>query len=495
MDYPDCSMAELILNTCERYPGGVAYTFMWQQVKYKRLADKIFKAAAAFEKRGITPGDRVLLCLPNVPQAVLSLYALNLLGAVAVFVHPLSSEGELDYFVKNSKAKLILTLDMFKDKFSTDIPIITKWNAFMRSGRQAVVPLSGNRADEPAVILYSGGTTGYPKGIVLSNLNFNALAAQTASAAGNLEPGLRMLAVMPIFHGFGLGICVHTALANGLRCDLVPRFSIKTFARKMRKANYIAGVPTLFEALLNAASLKNADLRRLKGVFCGGDTLPVSLKRRFDEFLTEHGAAVRLREGYGMTECVTASCLTPPDTEREGSIGLPYPDMFYKTLAGGELCLRGPSVMLGYLDDPTATANALQIHPDGHLWLHTGDLGRVDEDGYVYFLGRLKRVIMSSGYSVYPSQIERVLNEHPLVKNSCVIAVPHPYKMQIPKAFVVLCDSSAEVNDVTDELFAHLRRNVAKYALPRELVFIDALPTTKLGKVDYSVLETNPQYS
>ncbi|MDR2606471.1 MAG: AMP-binding protein, partial [Oscillospiraceae bacterium] len=471
----------------EQWRRETAYGFMGFKTSYAALARQIRKSADAFRTLGVAKGDRVLLCLPNVPQAIQALYGLNLLGAVAVFAHPLSSEGELAYYIENSDAKAVVTLKMFADKFRTELPVITNWSKFLRSGK-IPAELPAVSADDPAVILYSGGTTGYPKGIVLSNLSFNALALQTAEAAQCIQRGKCMLAVMPVFHGFGLGICVHTALVHGCQCALVPRFSVSTFANLMKKANYIAGVPTLYEALLSAKELKRADLSRLMGVFCGGDTLSPELKRRFDAFLKERGATVRLREGYGMTECVTASCLTPPnaDDEKEGSIGLPYPDTYYKTLDSGEICLRGPTLMLEYLGNPALTAEALQRHADGHVWLHTGDLGRIDADGYIYFLGRLKRVIVTSGYNVYPPQIERVLNSYPGIKTSAVIGVPHPYKMQVPKAFIVPADG-AEID--LAKLREHLEKNVAKYALPKEIVTLKAMPTTKIGKVSYSVLE------
>jgi len=480
-------MAEFVLRNANGWMNKIAYSFMGFGISYRSLATRIHKAAAAFAQMGIGQGDCVLLCLPNVPQAIHALYGLNLLGAIAVFAHPLSSEGELEFYIKDSNAKAVVTLKMFEDKFHTELPVITKWGQFLRSGkRQAELPAVA--ANDPAVILYSGGTTGYPKGIVLSNLNFNALALQTAESSQCIECGGKMLAVMPVFHGFGLGICIHTALVHGCRSILVPRFTVSSYAKLMKKANYVAGVPTLYEALLSAKELKNADLSRLKGVFCGGDTLSPELKSRFDEFLKAHGATVRLREGYGMTESVTASCLTPPYAadEKVGSIGLPYPDMYYKILDSGEICMRGPTLMLGYLNNPELTAETMKLHDDGYVWLHTGDLGRVDEDGYVYFHGRIKRVIITSGYNVYPPQIERVLNSFPGIKTSAVIGVPHPYKMQVPKAFVVPQDG-----DKIDigELREHLSKNVAKYAMPKEIVLLKSMPQTKVGKVNYPLLE------
>jgi long-chain acyl-CoA synthetase len=244
-------------------------------------------------------------------------------------------------------------------------------------------------------------------------------------------------------------------LMQGGRCQLIPRFNIQTYAKLLKKLkpNLIAGVPTLYEALLRVPDMAGVDLSCLKGVFSGGDSLSADLKKRLDRFLAEHNATVQVREGYGTTECVTASCLTPYHMAKEGSTGIPFPDTYYKIAATGtcdeapfgkegEICLSGPSVMLGYLDNPEETAAALKTHDDGLLWLHTGDSG-YGRDGFLYFRQRIKRMIVTSGYSVYPSQIENVLDAHEYVHMSCVIGVPDPYKVQKVKAFVMLAPGTA----------------------------------------------------
>ena len=292
-----------------------------------------------------------------------------------------------------------------------------KWRAFLQHGDAYEQPYLVKRtAEDPAAILFSGGTTGVTKGILLSNLNFNSLGLQTIAMATTFEPGQSMLAAMPMFHGFGLGVCIHTMLIAGGTCILVPRVSVESYARLLKKEqpNYIAGVPTLFEGITRNPYMHDVNLACLKGVFSGGDSLSIELKKKFDLFLQEHGATVQVREGYGTTECVTASCLTPYDMYREGSIGLPFPDTYYKIVKvgttdevpygeEGEICLTGPSMMMGYVNQPEETANAMRVHPaDGCTWVHTGDLGYMDTDGFVYFRQRIKRMIVTSGYNVYP---------------------------------------------------------------------------------------------
>jgi long-chain acyl-CoA synthetase len=313
---------------------------------------------------------------------------------------------------------------------------------------------------------------------------------------------MKMLSIMPVFHGFGLGVGIHTALIGGAACILVPQFSVKIYADtlKKHKPNLIPGVPTLFEALLRAEDLDGVDLSFLKGIFSGGDSLSPELKKKVDAFLTAHGSTEQIREGYGTTECVTASCLTPKSYARSGSIGVPFPDTFYKIVkpgtheecdpnTEGEICISGPTVMLGYMDNPTETAQTLQQHGDGRVWLHTGDLGHMDEDGFVYFRQRLKRMIITSGYNVYPSQLENIIDGHDKVLLSCVIGIKDQYRGQKIKAYVVPMPGIEPTEALKQEILDYCSDKIAKYALPREVEFRTELPKTLVGKVAYRVLE------
>ena len=470
-------------------------------------------------------------------------YAVNKIGAIANMVHPLSGEKEIEFCLKESASVVCLTLDQFYGKFENirnNIPLrsliltsikdalspikkkgyylaegrkikkvpanaeIVWWEKFLRDGARYHGPFHAVRkSEDPAVILYSGGTTGTMKGILLSNMNFNALSQQIIATNPMFKPGDKMLAVMPIFHGFGLGVCIHSMLASGGRCLLIPRFNPESYAKllKKHKPNFIAGVPTLYEALLRIKSLDRVDLSCLKGVFSGGDSLSIELKKRFDAFLANHNASIPVREGYGTTECVTASCLTPSHMAKEGSIGLPFPDTFYKIVKPGteeevpygeegEICLAGPTVMMEYINNPEETANTLRRHKDGLTWVHTGDLGMMDDEGFIYFRQRIKRMIVTSGYNVYPSRIENILDAHELVHMSCVIGVPDPYKIQKVAAFVVLKPYVKVSEDEARKiLLEYCSKHVAKYAMPAYIEFRDMLPKTLVGKVAYRVLE------
>ncbi|MDD5927422.1 MAG: AMP-binding protein [Firmicutes bacterium] len=543
LEYFQGSMYDKVAQIAVNYPNYIAYDFMGGKVKYKDFIKKVDECARALAAIGVKEGEKVTICMPNAPQAVIMFYAINKIGAIANMVHPLSSEKEIEFYLKESASVVCITLDQFYGKFEDirgNVPLrsliitsikdvlspikkkgyylaagrkikkvpanaeIVWWEKFLKDGADYHGPFHVVReADDPAVILYSGGTTGTTKGILLSNLNFNALSQQIIATNPMFKPGDKMLAVMPIFHGFGLGVCIHSMLANGGRCLLIPRFNPQSYAKllKKHKPNFIAGVPTLYEALLRIKSLNGVDLSCLKGVFSGGDSLSIELKKRFDTFLKEHNATIPVREGYGTTECVTASCLTPSHWAKEGSIGLPFPDTFYKIVkpgteeevpydVEGEICLAGPTVMMEYINNPEETANTLRRHADGLTWVHTGDLGMMDEDGFIYFRQRIKRMIVTSGYNVYPSQIENVLDAHEYVHMSCVIGVPDALKMQKVVAFVVLKPGiKVSEEEARESIMEHCRKYVAKYAMPADIQFREDMPKTLVGKVAYRMLE------
>ncbi len=545
IDYPQLTMFQLVQSTARKYSSANAIEFMGRKITYSEFVNNVELVAKSLTSIGIREGDVITISMPNCPQAIYTFYALNRIGAIANMIHPLSAKSEITFYLNVSNSKGILTLDQFYDKvvearkdcdhtviiimakIADELPTHLKypyivsnlgkypskanaaysivWNDFIHLGKTYPFPLEKMpfQIDRCAVILYSGGTTGTTKGIMLSDLNFNACALQSRQAIEiEYEPGLKILAVMPIFHGFGLGISIHTCLVAGICCDLVPQFNVKTYGQMLakRKPNFIAGVPTLYEALLRTDSLDKVDLSFLKGMYSGGDSLSIELKAKVDTFLKEHGATIQVREGYGTTECVTASCLTPTNDYRPGSIGLPYPDTTYTICTPGttdsvpvgeegEICLSGPSVMLGYLNNKEENSIALQEHPDGKIYLHTGDLGSMDEDGFVYFKQRIKRMIITSGYNVYPSQIENVIDANPKVLISCCIGVPDPYKIQKIKAFVVPKPGVVVDDALKKELLEYCKQHIVKYAIPYDIEFRDELPKTLVGKVAYRELE------
>ncbi|WP_308617258.1 AMP-binding protein [uncultured Eubacterium sp.] len=544
LDYPKGSMYEAVRESAitKKKMNSVAYEFQGKKTNYKHFLNKIEVLGKAYKSIGIDEGDMVTVCMPNTPQGVDTFYALNRIGAVPAMIHPLSAVGEIAFYINSTQSKAVLVVDLFYEKvlealkqvkhpvkvvvahIKDELPFplnmlypltvkkkpaplpkdnknVIDWSDFISGGKKVKLSDKFPKAEDTAVILFSGGTTGTSKGIKLTNLNMNALAAQVAANAGFTMEGLRMFSVMPLFHGFGLGVGIHTALMASGTCIIIPQFTIKTYARDVKKykPNVIVGVPTLYEALLRSEGF-DFDLSFLRGMFCGGDSLSVELKKKVDKFLKDHNATIQVREGYGTTECVTASCLTPYDTYREGSIGIPLSDTYYSIVnpnndaelpygEEGEICICGPTVMKGYLNNAEETASTLRRHEDGNLWLHTGDLGYMDEDGFVYYKQRMKRLIIVSGINVYPSQVENAIDAHPDVLLSCAVGIPDPYKMHVVKAFVVLRQGVEPSDKIKEEIIENCKKNVSRYGVPREIEFRTELPKTLVGKVAYRALE------
>ena len=542
IEYFDGTMYRALRRIAEQYPDNIAFDFEGATTTYSKMVEGIDRCAKAFRMIGVSKGDHVTVALPNCPQAIFVFYALNCIGAIGNMIHPLSAEKEIEFYINFSESKTVVTLDQFYGKFAAirpetnvnniilasvkdalkqpkkigymltigrknpkvpkDAPVLM-WNEFMNLAKlfrgNPEVPMDQN---ETAVILYSGGTTGTTKGIELTNRNFNALGGQIVAVNPMFRVGDKMLAAMPIFHGFGLGVCIHSMLCNGGRCILVPQFTPKKYADLMvkKKCNFVAGVPTLYEALLRLEGMENADLSNLKGVFSGGDSLSIELKKKLDKFLYEHNAKIQVREGYGTTETVTACCLTPPAMSKEGSIGIPFPDTYIKIVKPGtdeelpygeegEILLAGPTVMKRYMNNPEETAQTLRTHADGLTWVYTGDLGIMDDEGFTFFRGRAKRMIVSSGYNIYPAQMENILDANKMVSMSCVIGVPDSYRMQKVKAFIVLKSGYEPTEDTWLKLMAYCKKHIARYAMPYNIEFRDDLPKTLVGKVAYRKLE------
>lgn len=540
LDYPDYSVYKMFEESVKKHSKNISYNYFGNKKTYLEFYNQIEECAKSFKNMGLKKNDVVSICMPNTPEALISFYALNKIGVVANMIHPLSAENEIKYFINVSKSKYIISIDIAFNKINhileetniknvilvsakNSMPLGLKigyniakqrkikleksdkviwWNDFIKLGKSYnKKTFVDSKGEDIAAILYSGGTSGYPKGIELTNLNFNALAMQSFEACHCLSENDKVLAIMPVFHGFGLGICIHTVQYFGGCSIILPQFSAKTFGGLLKKykPNIIAGVPTLYEALLKSEGLDNYDLSFLKCVISGGDSLSVSLKKKIDEFLHNHGANIQIREGYGLTECVTGSCLTPEKYYREGSIGIPYPDTYYKIIDSntneelpygeeGEIVISGPSVMKGYLNDKKETNLTLKKHNDGRMWMHTGDLGSMDKDGFIYFKQRIKRVIISSGYCIYPQYIENIIDSVPEVLMSCVIGINHPYKVQVAKAFIVLKDKTANKEQVLNKIKEKCEKDLAKYSWPYEYEFRDELPKTLVGKVAFNEL-------
>jgi long-chain acyl-CoA synthetase len=539
LDYPRVTMYEAVMKTVRKVPSVIAYDFLGYTSTYEQFGREIDQCANALASLGLKKGDRITISMPTSPQGIICFYAANKLGAVASMIHPLSPASEIEFYLNVSKSRFALTLDAFYGKFAevksrTSLktlilacipdylgfvkrigfrltkgrkippvpkdPLVVWWRDLMK-GSYPVAPKAETGTDELAVILYSGGTTGTPKGIMLSNMNFISEGMQV-SAWGRMTDKDAILAILPIFHGFGLGVCVNAAFMGGAKSILVPQFNPEIVANliKAKRPTFIVGVPTLFDALCRNPVFQSTDLSCLKATFSGADTLPRTVKEKFEGVVKRQGGNVHLLEGYGLTEAVTAIMATPLEEYREGSVGIPFPDMMVKIVRvdtteeaplgeEGELCVHGPAVMMGYLDQPEETAATLKRHDDGRIWLHTGDIASMDQDGFFYFKLRLKRMIKSSGMNVYPAQVEDILCMHPEVAKACVIGVPDEAQVERVKGFIVLKDQGKMCADMEKELIDHCKKHLILWSCPREIEFREDLPLTLVGKVAFNVLE------
>ena len=538
---PDISMYDQVKKSSYLYPNYIAYEYMGRKCNYQNFIKEINAYAKVFTKAGVKHGDIVTIMLPNMPNVLVSLYALNKIGAIANMVHPLSSEEEILFSLTSTKSKHLIMLNTFYTKIEniidkTDVkevifasasdymPFFLKvgynlsqigkykkhpkrdkylsWKGFYKkyySTEYIKFPKFGK--DTPAVIIHSGGTSGTPKNVVIQNRAFILGTLQEKISMKNLHAGDCCLAIMPNFHGFGLSVLMHTPLALGCYSILIPQFDAKKFDIMFHKKNpsCVLGVPTLYEALMSNNNVKNLDLSNLKYIVSGGDILPKSLENKMNEYLKEHNSLGKITQGYGLSEALAAVCLACDDVNKSGSVGIPLAGNQVKIIDPatretlkygdvGEICVHSKAFMQGYLNDESETNTALQVHKDGHVWLHTGDLGYMDEDGFVFYKGRLKRMIVSSGYNVYPSHVEEVIESHPAVLQCTVVGVPHPYKQEVPKAFIVLKEGYIAMF-VKDDIKAYCKKKLSKYMIPAEFVFRKRLPKTKLGKVDFKSLQ------
>lgn len=541
LNYPKGTMVGYFLEAVARYPENIAIEYYGRTYTYRAFYEMIRDTAKSLKSQGVKEGDTIAICMPNTPEAILMFYAANMVGALVSLIHPLSAEKEIQNYINGSGATFLLSLDLVYDKVHNivDNTCIKKiviasagdslktikkflykfknrgtvpkieltddimtWNEFINYGydyQGEIACLKGT--NDPAVILYSGGTSGDPKGILLTNMNFNALALSCHKMIEQSGEGESILAILPIFHGFGLGVCIHTTLGCGMRVVLVPNFNPKDFGKLLHKhkISIVCGVPSLFESLTKTSMGKN-DLSKLKSAISGGDFMSKDLKNKVDTYFREHGSNAEIRVGYGLTEASAAICVTPTGEYRESSIGVPFPDTYIKVVRvgthdevpygeDGEICISGPTVMMGYLNNLEETIQTLQIHEDGRTWLHTGDVGSMDKDGFVYFKQRVKRIIISNGYNLYPSYIETIINSHPDVFTSTVIGIPHPKKVQVAKAYIVLKDGVKPSKDVEKSIRLHCEKNLARYSLPAVYEFRESLPKTLVGKVAYRELE------
>ena len=540
IEYFEGGLYDAVYESSCKWPHNIAIEYFETQVTYREMIKRINKVAAALKAIGAEKGDRITVCMPNTPESVYAIYAINEIGAVANMVHPLSSENEIEDYLNQAESKILFCIDIAYPKveailkntsveqvivvsptrsMSLIVRIIYKltkgrknhikksqqivtWDKFLsRASRFIGNPHARVNATDDAMIMYSGGTTGKPKGIVLSNLNFNAQALGAKYLVPELfKPEFSFMAFLPNFHAFGFGCCIHMPLYFGARTFLIPQFNPKKFKQYITKykVSTLVGVPTVFDYLTKIRFKKDA-LKNVKFVVSGGDMISMANKEKINDFLKAHGSKAIIENGYGLTEASGGFIFSPRSVADDpDAIGYPLPDnevlildiKTKKPVPGGEdgeIVVRGMSVMKRYLGKPKETEEAF-LKVGNRKFLRTGDIGYLDEKGVVHFRSRLKRMIISNGYNIYPANIEEVTLKCQNVASCAAIGREDKLRGEKVVVFIVAKEGASE-RQIKKELTAIYRKNLAKYEIPREFRFIDALPQTKLAKVDFKALE------
>ncbi len=526
LEAPGIPAYELLQRAFAEAGPRTALLYCDRRFSYNHLYALMTRFAAGLQRLGVQPGERVALCLPNIPQFLIAYWAALYVGAVVVLVNPLLSEREMRQQLTSTRATVLVVLDRFQPRLeplrgqsALRHIVIAFAETYMPPMRQLACqfqrrlhrtgekirrskeilffrqllkqpPLTRPVRVDPAsaaVMLFTGGVTGEPKAAVLSHNNVVMNALQARAWISDIREGEEVvMAALPLTHSYAMSTCHHLAiLAKGIMV-LEPRFEVKRICRDLRryKVSLFPGVPTMFGSLVNRLARKPLDLRSIRSCISGGAPLPRAIKERFEAM-----TGARLLEGYGLTEASPVTHCTPlQGVCKEGSIGLPWPGTNARIVALedrrvlgtgqiGELQVRGPQVMLGYFGEEEATRAVL----DAEGWLSTGDIAYQDEDGYFFIVDRKKEIFFSGGYNVYPAEIERVLLEHPAIAEAAVTAASDDHYGSVAKAWLVL-QPGVEA-PAAAELRAFCRARLARYKIPRQYVMVDALPKNLLGKV------------
>lgn len=535
--YPDIPLTQFLVDAVRDFPERDAIHFLGKKITYSKLMEDVSRFANVLISLGVQRGDRVAIMLPNCPQAVIAYYGSLMIGAVVVQTNPMYVERELEHQLKDSGAQTIVCLDLLFSKVQNVKPqtaikriITTSIKDYLPFPKNILYPLTllkqGISSNVPfdnqtifsfpqllkkalshfphadivpsediALLQYTGGTTGLAKGVMLTHRNLVVNAIQAASwIYKNKRGNTKILGVLPFFHVYGMTVVMNFAVLQAATMILVPKFDrdmiLKTIHK--HKPNLFPGAPTMYVGVINHPEIHRFDVSSIEACMSGASPLPVEVQERFEKL-----TGGRLTEGYGLTETspVTHANLIW-DRKKSSTIGLPWPDTECRIVdleTGqelgigeiGELHVRGPQVMKGYWNKPEETAKVLI---DG--WFHTGDIAKMDEDGYFYIIDRKKDMIIAGGYNIYPRDIEEVLYEHPAIREAVVIGLPDEYRGETVKAFIVLKPGATLTEKELDQ---YCRQKLSKYKVPRLYEFRDDLPKTMIGKVLRRILQEEEQ--
>ncbi|MGX6444229.1 long-chain-fatty-acid--CoA ligase [Neobacillus sp. K501] len=504
---PDKTVVQILQETTAKYPENNALSFFGDKISYQQLLGLAQGFTSALQQNQVQKGDRVAIMLPNCPQYVISYYGILGAGAIVTQVNPMSVEREIEYILTDSGAETIIVMDAFYSRVKSvqantslkNIIVVSlqpaghdfspdrSFEQFLADGNGKVTPVTIEPEHDVAILQYTGGTTGRSKGAMLTHRNILANVLQSYEFFKHeMEFGKeRCLTVIPLFHVFGMSSCMNLCIFTGAESIMLPRFDLEEVLNtiKTEQPTTFPGVPTMYVALTNHPHAEEYGLGSIRTCNSGSAPMPVELLRDF-----EAKTGAKILEGYGLSEASPTTHCNPPFADRKpGSVGIGVPSTEYKIVDVGrgtdevpvgelgEVIIKGPQIMKGYWNMPEETANTLR---DG--WLFTGDIGKVDEDGYLYIVDRKKDLIIASGFNIYPRDIEEVLYEHPAIQEAVVIGVPDPYRGEDVKACLVL---KAGKSATEEEIIQYCKQNLSAYKVPRIIEFREQLPKTAVGKI------------
>lgn len=544
-ELPKCKIYDYVWNQNKNYRRRIALNYYDHKISYGQMFKEIEKAAKAFRELGVKPGDIVSIIAVTLPETIYAFYGLNRIGAVANMIDPRTSIEGIKHYVEEVNSNVIVALDVAFEKTVKamegttatylivlsaadslpsvkkqlykvakrvrikETPTCLRWKRFITRYNKTKKKVEDTpyRENKCCVIVHTGGTTGTPKGVMLSNDNLNCSAFQCFNTALDFQRVHRWANIMPPFIAYGVGNGLHLPLVIGMEIILIPAFDPNKFDDLLLKyhPSHMAGVPSHYENIMNSPKMTKEDISYLISPIVGGDNMRTDLEERVDEFINNHHGRNRLIKGYGMTEVSAAvSVCSSNDCNKIGGVGVSFAHTIIsifdiesgKELSynqKGEVCMTGPNTMLGYYNNDEETRKIIREHDDGRMWVHSGDLGYMDEDGQLFIEGRLKRMIVRhDGFKVYPSLIESVILKSPDVNMCCVVGSDDKEHSQgkLPIVFIVLNKESAnKQKEVRSELIKMCEEELPEYAQPQEICVIDQLPLTLIGKVDYRALE------
>lgn len=536
---PKCSAYQYLKKTNEKYSDRVALHYYGKNIKYKDFFEQIDECANAFYALGVKEGEIVSILSVSVPETVVAIYALNKLGATANTIDPRMDVTSISRMIKDSKSRYLIVLDIafakiakIKSEISQEyiivqsvfrsLPLAKKvykkltnkfsvnyesavitWDDFINKGKGVEAQEALYKGSTIVAITYTGGTTGFPKGVMLTNDSVNAVAYNFKHSSIKTKRGEKFLGIIPVFSSYGLVCGLHMPLTLGLTMLLIPNFQPDKIGKLVKKfrPQHMISVPAFYEIMMESKEVKNLDLSFLITMGSGGDTMNEGLEAKLHSFMKEHNMHRSLAQGYGMSELSAAVSFCAEDVYKKGSVGIPSltttigifkPDTFEELdlFEEGEICATGPSMMKGYYNNSKETEYVMRKHPDGKYWIHSGDIGYLDEDGFLFVNGRIKRMITRfDGHKIFPVNIESFVSEHPNVRNCCAVAITDREHGQGHVPLVLVDLSACDKDAVCKEIFNNCDKALEERGKPVAVISVDNIPLTGMGKNDYRELE------